>query len=364
MQETSTIAQETRNNAVHGKSPWIVSPLVDYLFVSGGMLWFLWLLAYEGLSTYKTDPASIVFGTVMLWGSILIAEAHGPATLARAFTSPSTPKRTRNIIIIAFVILVMLGLPCLTNQDAAAIFLKITLLWGVQHYTAQTYGVVMIYCLKRGFALSNFERLLLQNLLRAQLIFVLVRAFSDPKYGAPNFLGLNVPFWGPLPWGFQLASEFILVFMILISALMVARRYLLSHEIMPLPAVLAVVSVIALTYLARDTFYYLIGVYFLHSSQYLVIAYSYFIKEQAVKQGIAMPGNGWKLFVSRSSIIYFVCLIAVGYAMSGTGTILAMFKLPLTLSVVTAWSVYNCHHFLADALIWRIRNDKVKELLI
>lgn len=348
----------------HDKSPWIISPLVDYLFVSGGMLWFLWILAYEGLSTVKTDPASIVFGTVMLWGSILIAEAHGPATLVRAFTSPSTPKRTRNIIIIAFVILTLLGIPCLTNQAAASIFLKITLLWGVQHYTAQTYGVVMIYCLKRDFALSNLERFLLQNLLRAQLIFVIVRAFSDPHYGAPNFLGLTVPFWGPLPWGFALTSEFLLLFTIMICLCAMGRRYLLKREILPVPALLSIVSVMCLTYLARDTFNYLIGVYFLHSSQYLAIAYSYFIKEQAAKQGLAMPGNGWKLFVSRSSLIYFTALIALGYLMSGTGSILAQLKLPLTLCVATAWSVYNCHHFLADALIWRIRNDKVKELLI
>jgi hypothetical protein len=60
------------------------------------------------------------------------------------------------------------------------------------------------------------RKLVIQNLLRAQLLFVWVRAFTLTQFGGINFLGIQVPFWGPLPMGFMLFTEFFLVLMCMI----------------------------------------------------------------------------------------------------------------------------------------------------
>lgn len=344
--------------------PWIINPVLDYLFVSGGMLWILWGLSYLGLSGNKTDPASTVFGIFLFYGSLLITDTHGPATLARVFTSKTTPGTVKKVVIAAALLVLALAIPSLSSITFAQAFTKLTLLWAIQHYTAQTYGVVMIYCLKRQFTLSALERLVIQNMLRAQLIFVLVRAFTIPQFGQINFLGLDLPFWGPLPIGFLILSQFLLVLMGIFFVITFAYRAFSTKQILPLPAVLSIITVISLTLLSRDNIHYFMGVTFYHSSQYLSITYSYFLKEQALQKNLKVSSNGWNQVLAPWSLIYYMALLAVGYVISFKLPDLLSLQVPAAIALCTVYSVFNCHHFFTDALVWRIRDNKVRQLLV
>lgn len=361
MQETlkSPIADEK-------KSPlrWIINPLLDYLFVAGGLFWILWGLTFAGMDPNKTDPSNTIFAAVLYWGSLLITDVHGPATLGRVYTSKTTPKKVRTVVTVAGILLISLGIPCLTNMSLIQAFTKVTLLWAVQHYTAQTYGVVMIYCLKNNFALDSIEKLVIQNLLRAQLLFVWVRAFTLTQFGGINFLGIQVPFWGPLPMGFMLFTEFFLVLMCMIFVITFTIRLITSKELLPLPAILSIVTVIAITMLARDNSNYMIGVTFYHSSQYLAITYSYYLREKALEKS-ADAASGWHLIFARNSIIYYLSLLALGYCISNTlpnGLFQINSQFPMALA--TVYCVFNCHHFFTDALVWRIRDPKIRQILV
>ncbi len=359
---------EETQNCAQGSSPWILNPLLDYLFVAGGMLWILWGLSALGASA-KNDPTSMVYGAILFLGSLLVSDVHGPATLARVYTSATTPDKTRKLVTLAAIFFIALGLPCLFNQGFAAIFTKITLLWGVQHYTAQTYGVVMIYSMKRKFNLEPFERLVVQNLLRAQILFVWTRACTYKEYGSLNFMGLDIPFWGPLPIGFLIFSQFALVLMMIAFVLTFAYRFYTERRLLPLPAILSIVSVISLTFIARDNFNYLIGVIFYHASQYLAITYSYYLRELALKRAEANPKDpppGLRdMFFSRPSLLYYGSILLIGLFITfllPKG--IAYFGISFTLALCVVYSVFNCHHYLADSFIWRIRDEKVRRLLV
>ena len=121
---------------------WILNPVLDYLFVCGGLLWLLYGLTFTGISSAGSDPNSQAYAFVIYWGAILINDAHGPATLVRVFESKNTPTRVRYIVAAWAVILLVIGFAAVGSTMVAQAFVKITLLWGVQHYIAQTFGIV------------------------------------------------------------------------------------------------------------------------------------------------------------------------------------------------------------------------------
>lgn len=181
--------------------PWILSPVLDYLFCCGGMMWLLFAIEKLGVDPLNTkNSASVLLAAVIAMGSLFITEAHGPATLVRAFASKTTPNSVKVATLAWAAILLAIACLAMTSVTMVQIFTKITLVWLIQHYTAQTYGIIVIYCIKRNYKLEPLERLLLQWLLRSLMLYVTIRMFTYYDYGhLDNFLGLDIPFYGPLP---------------------------------------------------------------------------------------------------------------------------------------------------------------------
>ncbi|CAN5308700.1 hypothetical protein BH11CYA1_BH11CYA1_46950 [soil metagenome] len=345
--------------------PWILNPALDYLFCCGGMMWLLAGVEALGVKPDGHSHASIILAGVLFWGTLLIGEAHGPATLVRVFKSRTTPKAVRVIVIVWGLILLVAGYFGMQNVGFAQVLAKITLIWVVQHYIAQTFGIILIYCMKRKFILSKLERGLLQWQLRSLMFFVILRMFTVPAFGyMANFIGLEVPFWGPLPfWPMYLACvSFSFLSIALVAALV--WRYLRTKEIFPMPAVFTIISVAALTMSQRDAFF-LLGLTFYHSSQYLAVTYSYFIKERAKEAGQKLSGSLSSEFFKAHSLGYIFILALVGYLLT-TGVPQGIVKngIPEPLCLTVIWACLNMHHYFSDALIWRIRDKEVRQLLV
>jgi len=344
---------------------WVLSPLLDYLFVSGGLVWLLYAVTFLGITSIGSDPASKFYGSILYWGAFLITDAHGPATLVRVFESKTTPKKVRYLV--AAWALILFGVACVsvTNKEVAQTFVKITLLWVVQHYIAQTFGVVLIYCFKRDYKLSTRERFIFQGLMRSLMYFVLIRMLTDPAYGRiENFMGLEVPFWGPLPPALVIISAVIFYAFCFAFIGVFGKRYLSSREVFPLPGLLAIITVAAITLSPRNGFY-LLGVTFYHASQYLAVTWSYYLKEKSLHKSGELPANLMPHFVSKAALIYFAAIVAVGYLSTFTLPVYMIKNgLPDALVLCTVYALLNCHHFLADALIWRIRDPQVRKLLV
>ncbi|MBU6455709.1 MAG: hypothetical protein KGS72_28320 [Cyanobacteria bacterium REEB67] len=347
------------------KKGWILNPLLDYLFVCGGLLWILYAVTFAGISAIGSDPKSQIYGSILFWGALLITDAHGPATLVRVFESKTTPKKVRLLVAAWALVLLAVGCFSVSHKIVAQCFVKITLLWVVQHYIAQTFGVVLIYCFKRDFQINKVERFIFQGLMRSLMYFVLVRMLTYPEYGRiENFMGLEVPFWGPLPTLGVLLTGYAFVMFTLAFIALVVRRLIVSRQMFPLPGILAIISVAAITLSPRNGFY-LIGVTFYHASQYLAITFSYFLKEKALVKNGSVPLSLVPQFFSRNALIYFFGIVALGYLTTNTIPVY-MIKIGMSDALVmgTVYALLNCHHFLADALIWRIRDPQVRKLLV
>jgi hypothetical protein len=362
----SNTAVQASPSSTSSPCPWILSPSLDYLLCCGGLMWFFALVEAMGFSTTKTDTGSSLLGLCLIWGTVLFNEPHGKATWVRIFGSATTPRSVKVAVVIWAVILIGCSYFSITDLAYTKLFVKITLCWLLQHYIAQTYGVAIIYCVKRNFALSNHERLGLQWFLRSFLIFVVIRMFTDPRFGAINFLGIQVPLYGPLPVLPMLAAQAFFGLMCLLGMYWLGYRYFKKKEFFPLPALTAMLSLCILLNFERTTPFFMLGVTFYHGSQYLAIIYSYFLREQALKDGrtIAGPSLLREYFTGRS-IIYYFSIILLGFV---TGIFfpqgLVRSGLEETLVIGTLYSAFNCHHFLADALLWRIRNKEVRKLLV
>ena len=303
---------------------------------------------------------------ILFWGAILITEAHGPATLVRVFESKTTPKRVRYLVAAWACILVPIAIASMYSLAIAQVFTKITLLWAVQHYIAQTFGIVLIYCFKRGHTLDRFERFIFQGLMRSIMYFVLIRMLTLPAYGhLESFMGMEVPFWGPLPPIIVNLSQFIMALFAVAFLSLVTGRLIVKKQFFPLPGLLAIVTVAAVLFQPRNGLY-LLGVTFFHSSQYLAIAFSYFLKEKALAREGKVPDNLLPHFVSKRSLLYFLGTVALGYLGTVTMVNLLTQGAPPNTALIlcTMYSLFNCHHYLSDALVWRIRDPKVKQLLV
>ncbi|MFA6212014.1 MAG: hypothetical protein WC714_21415 [Candidatus Obscuribacterales bacterium] len=357
--------EETPAQTAAPPHPWILTPALDYLFCCGGMMWLLAGVEALGVKPDGHSYDSIILAGILFWGTLLIGEAHGPATLVRVFKSRTTPNYVRSIVVGWGIVLIVAAYYGMQNIAFAQVLAKITLIWVVQHYIAQTFGIILIYCMKRNFSLSKLERGLLQWQLRSLMFFVILRMFTVPAYGyMAKFIGLEVPFWGPLPfWPMYLAAVcFSFCSIGLTSALV--WRYWRTKQIFPLPATLTIISVAALTMSQRDAFF-LLGLTFYHSSQYLAVTYSYFVRERAKEAGHEIKGSLVKEFFKAHSLGYIFALALVGYLMT-TGIPQGLIKNgvsePVCLTVI--WACLNLHHYFSDALIWRIRDKEVRELLV
>lgn len=362
---SSDLASAAATAEKSGPYPWILSPVLDYLFCCGGMMWLLAGVEKLGVTPVGTSYPSILLGGALFWGSMLLSEAHGPATLVRVFKSKTTPRYVRVLVIAWGVILIAAGAVAMGNLVVAQVMTKITLVWLVQHYIAQTFGVVLIYCMKRQFTLSKVERGLVQWLLRSLMFFVILRMFTMPAYGRlENFLGMEVPFYGPLPFWPMYLSFVGFVFCTIGFTGAMIWRYVRTKELFPLPAVVTMFSVAALTMSQRDAFF-LLGITFYHASQYLAITYSYFLKEKALEEGRTLQGSFLKEFLRAHSFGYYTILIFFGFLITmGLPQGLIKNGIPQEVCLCVLYSCFNCHHYLTDAFLWRVRKKEVRELLI
>jgi len=350
---------------VKANKTWILNPVLDYLFVCGGMVWILYACTCFGASSVKQDAGSQAYTFILFWGSLLINDAHGPATLVRVFESKTTPKKVRYLVAAWAIFLLSLASVSVTHKEVAQTFVKISIFWGIQHYIAQTFGVVLIYCMKRNYKLDPTERFVFQGLMRSMMCFIWLRILSVPAYGhIENFMGMEVPFWGPLPplvvdigqWVFTL---FALAFISLLIGRLVVKK-----QFFPLPGLISIISLAAVVMSPRNGFY-LLGVVFYHASQYLAITFSYYLKEKHLLFNPNMPLDLLPRFVSPRGLIYFAILISVGYFCNFTlPNLLIKGGLPDALALCTVYATLNCQHYFSDALIWRIRDPKVRQLLV
>ncbi len=344
---------------------WILNPILDYLFVCGGMMWLLFGVTQLGGTQAGASLNNHLYGTILYWGALIFGDAHGPASMVRVFGSSTTPKKVRQIVTIWAVVLVAVACVSICSRPVAQIFVTVTRLWAVQHYIAQTFGIVLIYCLKRDYKLSSVERFVFQGLMRTLMWLVFIRFFTFPEYGhVKDFMGMELPFYGPLPLIYADGTAIVFGIFLAVFTVLIGRHLYRTRQFFPLPALFAIFSVAAVTLSPRNGFY-MLGVTFLHGSQYVAITLAYFLRERSLAKTGQIPRNVLPKLVSWWTLGWFGIITALGYVSAITMPLYWIkIGFPDTLVLCTFYGMLSCHHFLTDAFIWRIRDPQVRRLVV
>ena len=350
--------------------PWIISPFIDFFFIIGGgaLIFFALNYLYLGwvIPTSLNDPASFWLITIGFLSQHLFADSHNSATYLRIWGSAEDQQRFkfhRTWLAYSTIPMFIIGLSIPKMTGVFVYIYLITVYW---HYVAQTFGISLIYCYKRGYFMTNMEKEIFRWFMFSMVGWTTIRFLTFRDLSPRNWFGVEIPFWGPLPIVFHHASRFLFFFMAIAFVIMLVRKYFREDKVMPWQSFLLILTVACLG-LSKDianTMFWLYVPGFFHGSQYLAVCLAYYLKERGMPEGMntweiskyamGAPGMKYLGLVILSGVFFYVGIphffMQIGYNFSMIGG--------LVLACV------NYHHFITDAAIWRLRDPRCRKILL
>ena len=345
---------------------WILSPAIDLLFSCGGLVWLFFGLHYFVFGSQSRELGAQALLVLVILGTHLLSETHNIATLQRIYKDNEEKEKFSFYTDRLAFVCIGLAFVGLTYPPAASIFTKIYLVWVSQHFTAQTYGLALLYCYKRNYQLSSFEKKLFLMLMQATTMFAIVRQFTYYDWGGGQFLGLDIPFWGPLPEPIFVGTSCVLAVLALSFLGVIIKKAIFQRQIFPLPAFLLTMTGILIWVFGKEatgTLWLYVPAFY-HGSQYLVLSTAYYLKEKGLPEGIPSPKIASAL-IQPAGMKYFGFLVLVAcFLYIAIPRVLEQVGVPIDLSFASIFCAVNFHHFLTDGAIWKLRDKRTREILI
>jgi hypothetical protein len=346
--------------------PWIIHPVVDILFCCGVFPVIVSLVMLIGFRISMTNPVGLSLWALWIVGVHLFQDAHGVASWHRILTHQETMASVKKYVIVITVIAALAFFPLLLNEWLLCICVRVYLLIGVQHWLMQSYGVTLIYCMKRGYVLDKFERKLMLLFFRSIMCYAWVRFFTVKAYGESGTYGLQVPFVGPLPEWIMLTFNAVMFLMTAAFGAQVIRHYLVKKQLLPVPAIVLIATTLWVYLLPADTFLllgYFIGAFY-HGSQSWCITTSFHCKANGLPKGVSND-TIWKVFFRKSTWAYLFLLFVFSEVLFTIAPrVLTHFGISLGVTFATIVVVFSTHHFMCDSAIWKLKDPKIRTLLI
>lgn len=350
---------------------WILNPSVDILFCCGGILWLAALVMFC-LLLQNPDSGGEIGRRLITINAILaifLANPHAPATLHRVYFDKSVPRSLIRLSNVAGLCLLALFFVAIRSAPLTLFLFKVYFYWLAQHYLAQSFGITLIYCYKRNYMLKKWERDTLAWLHNAILLYLVISTctFRSPG-GDAMFKGLYgyAPlFWGPLPLWIYWSSLTFLVLMAIGWILIVVRKFIKEGEVFPLPAALLVISSFAMYAFAwyNTAFTYFLPVWW-HGSQYLVVTSALYLKQKGLPVGVSYSQIA-KQLKTWAYVNYYLLLVGVGFFIWFIfAPCVALFGIPFGIVIMALQSNYSFHHFMLDAGIWKLRDPKLRKMMV
>ena len=354
-----------RESVETGHSPWIVSPIADYFFVCGGLLWLVLIVNYAFIGTNL--PTNQYFILALLVGQNF-SDTHVGATWDRIISTTENRSKFKFFRTILPLMLLPVFLYGILVPHASCNLLYIYILASFWHWGSQSFGVSLIYCYKRNYKLKSFEREIYRAYFYSVIIFCLTRMLTYKEYSPSKLLwNVKVPFWGPLPDWICSLSLAVSLSLTVVVACMIGRKALTEKRLPPLPAMFLVATTFFTGLCSEGTFFLLMVLYalpFFHATQYIAVTLGYKLKQQKLSENATQSAEPC-LFEKKPTLLYLGRIAAIGA--------IFYYAIPMTLCLcgfkyyivgLTTLSVFGLHHFLTDAAIWRLRDPKCREILL
>ena len=144
------------------------------------------------------------------------------------------------------------------------------------------------------------------------------------------------------------------------------RKLLLEKKAVPVPAFLCLgtgalllvttgnVSALLWTYAA--------GLF--HGTQYLAVSLAYYLKERGLPNN--MPTSQISSLILQSSALKYLGLVTLigGFVFLAIPEVCQQFGFDYTLASGAILAAVNCHHFITDSAIWRLRDPQSRKILL
>ncbi len=340
----------------------------DLLFGCG-----VWYLLALGLFLFF--GADIRLG----WGGIFAPIAmmffgipHHGATLVRVYEHRADRRAYRLFSVYATILIWGAFVVAVHDAVFGSLMMTIFLTWSPWHYTAQNYGIALMFLGRAGVTISRLEKRLIYStfILSYALAFASMHTtgnarqyswVSTPSDGY-QFLSLGLPYPNLLLGAITLTYAGVIVAILVLLLRRASLRAIAPTAIMMLSqAFWFSLPVIISTFQIRTGFdgweqnpeYYFLWVGMAHAIQYLWITHYY-----------AKKSSDWS-----GSTAYFAKAFAAGAAI---WTVPSLIFAPEFLGRLTfgaglgelIGATVNLHHFVLDGAIWKLRNVKIAKVLI
>jgi hypothetical protein len=329
-----------------GGSAWplgrtFVHPAFDLAFIGGGLSLVFGVLAYAGGLRFTMADLSLV----LLFGNF----AHFASSTVRLYSKPGavqTLPRSLTLWLPIAIVALFTGVLLYAGWLVRYVF-AVFVIWSPYHYSAQTYGLAMMYAYRSECSLSDAQK---RGLWWACLVPFLWSLLRPDAGVAPILHGLgfrSVPTLEHLRWGVSLLlSAAALATPVVVIAVLRARERIT----LPLISVM-----IIMTNAIWWTFFNYINAMWwaaiFHGVQYLAIVTIFHVKERTRAET-----NRFGPLVHAVSFYGACVLLAyVLFVLWPDTYVWAGFDPALTPQLTVA--VINIHHFIVDAYIWRLRKD-------
>lgn len=352
----------------HREKPyeWILHPVLDLLFVCGGLLWIVFPVHCFFLGGKNDSVLAQWMVVIAALGTVLLSQTHIIATLVRLYNDPEM--RARFSLYSCWIALACatLALAGCAYAPLAGIYCRVYLLIVSQHFTAQAYGFALLYCMKRGYRMSPFDKGAMAALMRSTMMYAVLLQCTYREWSGDKFLGQPLPFWGPLPeWMVQSAAVSIVISAVTFSGCLI-RNLIVSKKVFPVPSLLLIVTAVVIFVLGPKVTGVL-WIYvpaFFHGSQYVIATTAYHIKERGLPEGVATNQIA-SLLQTESNYRYLGFLVVAGLALfMGLPQMLAQFGFDLSTATATIFTTVQFHHVITDAAIWKMKEEKLRNLLV
>ena len=332
---------------------WLRNPSFDLTLIVGAALL---ALAAGGVSILQP----VLFPVILLADLWLLGYHHVIATFTRLAFDGKSVRQHRFLVLVlpVLVLAAVLGLAYLLGAWALT---TTYFYWQWFHYTRQSYGIERVYRRKVGGAVAGSQRLTTAMLYAVPLWGILHRSHQAPE----RFLGLDVKFFPAPQWLVTAAGVAALALVAawlwqVVPAALRGRRlsphtlYLVSHT---------VVFLVGYVLIPQVNYGWLV-INIWHNAQYILFVWMF--NSNRYKSGV--EGEHWLISslsqrekwpfyfltcLGISTVIYFGLQRTVGLLQDGS-------TLPLML---IAYQVINFHHYVVDALIWKVRQKPLQQTL-
>jgi hypothetical protein len=366
--ENVLLPLEHQPEAAVQKNPWILSPLLDFFFCYGGLCWVI-MAAYFVADAISPSVQLHEAGVrASLFFVFFLTNTHTMATLVRLYGEPglakSLPFCAKGIPILC-AILIIAGL---YTPGMPAYLVKLNLVWNAFHWAGQSYGMALIYCFKRNCKLNDLERKLMWWAINTAPILYLGKMLCVPDwFDSKNiFVSLDEPSVPMLPMAVLNSCEiFCTAIMVAFFAWLIYRTH--KSQSLPFPAFM-LISTSTLAWTASGNFGAMLWLFaqpLLHGSQYIALCASKRLKEYCQDNQLPLS-EAPRLIFNRPGLTYFGLLVVLGgfvsYALPSFVHKLTDVDGLLVSSVFT--TVLSFQHFFIDMKIWRLRDPKMRDLLL